>query len=974
MAMPTSPGSASKAASRSSLFTRRLRWWHFILLLLPFLLTFLSLYDRLLGPNSPSSPLFLLPKALPFLFAAYPPHSFIPLPSCPASLQLSRFVTNVSISTHHTLYVSATSPASASPSTFLSSPDGSSDAPFPTVQLALDAVASLRRNLSSAPVTVVLAPGLHYQPTSLLLTAAHSGTESAPLSITSADSANPASLAGGLEIPHSCFQQLTSVPPSSLSRIPATSHPHLLSAHLPSCLALKVSDVLPPLLSYGFSQPVLPSHPQLYLDSAPLHLARWPNIGGAWQRVAAVVDQGSVIRDGDVHKRGFEFTMSDEAAARVKSWYGGSDIHKQHNVWMMGYWVHDWAEQAVQVAAMDGNNISSVHASHYGVKQNARYHFYNILEELDSPGEYYIDEQGWLYLYPPHRYVTESDREAGKREEKELGLSSSASVASMPLSHLWMSLSAHPVVTFASTHHIRLHHVTVELTRGSGIRILSSHHLMLDSLNVRRIGNVGVMCGYGAPINRRYTAGGDDDRLPSAEYEEWDGDVVVGDMGQAVYHKNFLDPLWDRHCGSCITLTQSHLHTLGAGGVIMGGGDRLSLTAAHNAVTNNHIHTYSMVWHTYRPAVWLDGVGQLLAHNVISNGPHTAVLLNGNNHRVEYNDISAVCSETMDVGVIYTGRDLTQRGHRIAHNFIHHISALAPVLPTAPPGPAGPANQSYVKVGTDASAVYFDDMSSGSTVTNNVFYRVHRGVLIGGGSGHTVAHNLFLQCEVPVHIDARGLTSHTKLIVSGATLWQRLAATPVANERWREEYGEELAALASDDRRHERVGRPVNTVQHNVMLGSGSMHVKDAVTAMPVDNLQAGRQLTSADAALTEAGAEQLLVRVRVDGVNVSFVWNETVESVRPLLYSQQSMRVGETAVGGDGHRHICYDVCVQYGWMVASDVWVMYERLAEKAGWQLEDLDVERMGACCMQSGDEDGGGGTDVFASSATLSIEAG
>ena len=840
--------------------------------------------------------------------------------------------------------------------------------PFPAVQLALDAVASLRRTSPSTAITIALSPGIHYQTASLLLTAAHSGTESAPLSITSVDPVNPASLSGGLEIPHSCFQPLSSLPPTALVRIPVATRPHLVSVHLPSCLSLNVSDVVPQLLSYGFSQPVLPSHPQLYLDSAPLHVARWPNIDTAWQRVAAVVDRGSVIREGDLGKRGFAFTVSDEAVARVRSWHGGSVIRREHNVWMMGYWVFDWAEQAVQVAAMDGSNVSSVHASHYGVKQNARYHFYNVLEELDSPGEYYVDAQGWLFLYPPHSYVTKEVREAARREEEELGLSSSASVASMPLSHLWMSLSPHPVVTFASAHHIRLHHVIVELTRGSGIRILSSHHLMLNSLTVRRIGNVGIMCGYGAPINRRYTAGGDDDQLPSAQYEEWDSEVVVGDMGQAVFHRNYLDTMWDRQCGSCITVTQSHLHTLGAGGVIMGGGDRVSLTAAHNAVTNNHIHTFSILWHTYRPAVWLDGVGQLLAHNVISNGPHTAVLLNGNNHRVEYNDISAVCSETMDVGVIYTGRDLTQRGHRIAHNFIHHISALAPVL-TASSVLGAAVNQSYVKVGTEASAIYFDDLSSGSSVTGNVFYRVHRAVLIGGGSGHTVTHNLFLQCEVPVHIDARGLTTHKKLVLPSATLWQRLAGTPVDSARWREEYGDELAALAVDSRRHERVGQPVNQVQHNVMVGCGTLHVQETVHVTPVDNLQGGRQLHEGDTA--HVGEEEL-VRVRVDGVNVSFVWNETVASVHSLLYGRHNTRSDESGLGV-GHRHICYDVCVQYGWMVASDVWVWYERLAKRAGWQLEGLDVDRIGACCMRSGDdgEDTMGG---LASAAERAIDTG
>jgi len=110
---------------------------------------------------------------------------------------------------------------------------------------------------------------------------------------------------------------------------------------------------------------------------------------------------------------------------------------------------------------------------------------------------------------------------------------------------------------------------------------------------------------------------------------------------------------------------------------------------------------------------------------------------------------------------------------------------------------------------------------------------------------------------------------------------------------------------------------------------------------------------------------------VREDGMNVSFVWNDTVESVRSLLYSPQSTASGEGRLRG-GHRHICYDVCVQYGWMVASDIWMWYDRVASKAGWQLENLDVEQMGACCMQS--DDGDGRMSVLANTAAVSIEAG
>ena len=39
--------------------------------------------------------------------------------------------------------------------------------------------------------------------------------------------------------------------------------------------------------------------------------------------------------------------------------------------------------------------------SKYAYKKGKRYHFLNILEELDRPGEYYIDRlNGVLYVYP----------------------------------------------------------------------------------------------------------------------------------------------------------------------------------------------------------------------------------------------------------------------------------------------------------------------------------------------------------------------------------------------------------------------------------------------------------------------------------------------------------------------------------------------------------------------------------------------
>src|SRR4051812_7781241 len=65
------------------------------------------------------------------------------------------------------------------------------------------------------------------------------------------------------------------------------------------------------------------------------------------------------------------------------------------------------------------------------------------------------------------------------------------------------------------------------------------------------------------------------------------------------------------------------------------------------------------------------------------SAPHAAMIVSGNDHLIELNDISRVCRETRDTGSIYMGRDWTQRGHTIRWNYIHHVTGVVE-LPPAP--------------------------------------------------------------------------------------------------------------------------------------------------------------------------------------------------------------------------------------------------------------------------------------------------
>ena len=103
---------------------------------------------------------------------------------------------------------------------------------------------------------------------------------------------------------------------------------------------------------------------------------------------------------------------------------------------------------------------------------------------------------------------------------------------------------------------------------------------------------------------------------------------------------------------------------------------------------------------------------------------------------IEFNEIHNVCYESNDAGAIYTGRNWTMRGTVIRNNYLHHISGFE---------------------GRGCVGVYLDDMFCGTEISGNLFYRVTRAAMIGGGRDCLVKNNLFVDCKPALHIDARAL-------------------------------------------------------------------------------------------------------------------------------------------------------------------------------------------------------------------------
>ena len=102
----------------------------------------------------------------------------------------------------------------------------------------------------------------------------------------------------------------------------------------------------------------------------------------------------------------------------------------------------------------------------YDYREGNPYYAFNLLEEIDTPGEWYLNRKtGTLYFYPP-----------GKLDEAQVQLSTLAG----------------PFLETHGTSHLRVEGLTFELGCGNGAEISDGESVLLIGCTFRRLGNWGV--------------------------------------------------------------------------------------------------------------------------------------------------------------------------------------------------------------------------------------------------------------------------------------------------------------------------------------------------------------------------------------------------------------------------------------------------------------------------------------------------
>ncbi len=185
------------------------------------------------------------------------------------------------------------------------------------------------------------------------------------------------------------------------NRIRESARPQVWVVHLPS-LGIEFNPALQRRDFYRLEEP---GPVELYYNNRLMTLARYPDED--WLQVADVPQlQGEPLnpghhedkRDGKV-PTGRHYGWITYPGDRPSTWASTNDV------WLHGFWTWDWADSTQGIDELDtGNHRILLAPPHhrYGYTSGQRFRFINVPEELDSPGEWYLDRKsGYLYFWPP---------------------------------------------------------------------------------------------------------------------------------------------------------------------------------------------------------------------------------------------------------------------------------------------------------------------------------------------------------------------------------------------------------------------------------------------------------------------------------------------------------------------------------------------------------------------------------------------
>ena len=266
--------------------------------------------------------------------------------------------------------------------------DGAIDTPLQTLAAAKDMVRELK-SVSLSPIIVNFRAGEYFFDSQTTFTAEDSGSQITPVTY-QAYNKEKVMFSGGVKIDSSDITPVTDT--AVLNRIIDKN----AAAKL---MQLDYSDTgieFPDMMVAGSSGRITDMTPEIYINGNALSPSRYPNDidGSAYLRTTgAIADEINYKTD--------PFTMTyADTEDRAASYWTEETLK---NLYIYGFVAHDWIDGVYKIADFDmaAKTFTTTVGSDYLPRTDTRICFFNVLEEIDSPGESYNDRVNKkIYFYP----------------------------------------------------------------------------------------------------------------------------------------------------------------------------------------------------------------------------------------------------------------------------------------------------------------------------------------------------------------------------------------------------------------------------------------------------------------------------------------------------------------------------------------------------------------------------------------------
>ena len=356
--------------------------------------------------------------------------------------------------------------------------EGTPEKPFRTIEKAVETVRALDKTKRSE-ITVHVEEG-EYRVASLKFTKEDSGTEDCPITYRAYGEGETV-LNGGVTLSVKDFVSVKNYPELA-NRLNSEAREKVVVIDLtkePYSLTKEDWGKIYAIGSYNTASSydgdwTGPLYCELFINDKRQTLARYPDEGFLYTEEVVSTGLGRESDGALTAVEGWDkirnpepdvYRVNPELSERIGGWKTLDDV------WMFGYWKYDWADASTPIGRFDKDTgeLSPAFVSLYGTKTDAPYYFFNVLEELTSDGEWYLDrENGLLCIYASDDF-----------EESQIDL----------------SLSLDPLIS-SEADYVSFDGFVIKGTRGDAVVVNGNGNSVKRCLIKNVAGNAVIMTGY----------------------------------------------------------------------------------------------------------------------------------------------------------------------------------------------------------------------------------------------------------------------------------------------------------------------------------------------------------------------------------------------------------------------------------------------------------------------------------------------